>query len=57
MWGIVEPGMLLEQDYYTYLQSVNSWDLNEGALELATVTQEDLEAILVFIPTEEGDEG
>jgi heat shock protein HslJ len=57
MWGIVEPGMLLEQDYYTYLQSVNSWDLNGGALELATVTQEDLEAILVFIPVEEGDEG
>jgi len=57
MWGIVEPGMLLEQDYYTYLQSVSSWDLNGGALELATVTQEDLEAILVFIPVEEGDEG
>jgi heat shock protein HslJ len=57
MWGIVEPGMLLEQDYYTYLQSVNSWDVNGGALELATVTQEDQEATLVFIPVEEGDEG
>jgi heat shock protein HslJ len=56
MWGIVEPGMLLEQDYYTYLQNVNRWDLN-GALELATVTQEDQEVTLVFIPMEEGYEG
>jgi heat shock protein HslJ len=57
MWGIVEPGMLLEQDYYTYLQNVSSLDLSGGALELATVTKEDQEAVLVFIPAEEGNEG
>jgi heat shock protein HslJ len=48
MWGIIEPGMLPEQDYYTYLQEVNRWDSDGEILELTTVTPEDQEAVLVY---------
>jgi hypothetical protein len=48
MWGIIEPGMLPEQDYYTYLQEVSRWDSDGEILELTTVTPEDQEAVLVF---------
>jgi heat shock protein HslJ len=48
MWGVIDPGMLLEQDYYTYLQGVNYWALDGETLELTTVTADDQEAALVF---------
>jgi heat shock protein HslJ len=53
MWGIIEPGMLLEQDYYTYLQEVSRWDSNGEILELTTVTPEDQEVFLIYTLVEE----
>jgi heat shock protein HslJ len=58
MWGIIEPGMLPEQEYYTYLQEVNRWDSDGKTLELTTVTPEYQEVFLIYklVEEEAGDE-
>jgi heat shock protein HslJ len=57
MWGIIDPGMLLEQDYYTYLQNVSFWASDGETLELTTVTADDQEAVLVFkLAAEDGND-
>jgi heat shock protein HslJ len=48
MWGIIEPGILTEQEYYAYLQEVNRWDSDGETLELTTVTPEYQEVFLIY---------
>jgi heat shock protein HslJ len=48
MAAVNEPESLKESEYYAYLDSVSSWDLKNGRLELYSKDQSGAEAVLVF---------